>query len=395
MKHKLLHFVMIGKKMAEYKKSMLLDPIYQRDNSGNIRVWRAEVGYDDDTRAAYRVHSGIFDGKTVTSEWKRSNPKNVGKANETSAFVQAQLEASSARNKKLDSGYYPDIGAIDDDDKPFKPMLAQTYDEDKFDWERMIFAQPKLDGIRCIATKKGLFTRAGKPIVSCPHIWGAIESIFNKDPNIVLDGELYNHELKDNFNEITSVVRKNKLSSDDFTKSANLIQYHIYDIYTEDEKDFTERLELITILMDYFSSPSIRLVDTLPVSNKNDLDMLYADMIEAGYEGQMIRINDVKYENKRSKSLLKRKEFLTDEFKVVNIQEGEGNWEGYGKRFVCELPDGTEFGAGVRGTQETLKELWESDNKPDWATVRYFTPTPDGIPRFPVVVDWGFGERDD
>ena len=93
--------------------------------------------------------------------------------------------------------------------------------------------------------------------------------------------------------------------------------------------------------------------------------------------------------------MLKYKEFLTDEFRVINVEEGEGNWSGHIKTFNCISTDGTEFGAGVRGTQNVLKELFESNQKPDWATVRYFTPTPDGVPRFPVVVDWGFGDRSD
>jgi hypothetical protein len=59
------------------------------------------------------------------------------------------------------------------------------------------------------------------------------------------------------------------------------------------------------------------------------------------------------------------------------------------------LPNGTQFGAGVRGTQEVMKALFESNDQPNWATLRYFTPTPDGIPRFPVVIDWGLGERED
>ena len=381
--------------MTEYNKTMLLDAVYQRDTAGNIRVWRAEIGYNGEHEAAYRVHSGIFDGKIVVSTWKKSTAKNKGKSNETSAFLQAQLEASSAQQKKIDAGYFSDIGSIDNDEqKAFKPMLAQTYDVESFDWGKIVFAQPKLDGIRCIATRKGLFTRAGKPINSCPHIWGTIKSIFDKDPNLVIDGELYNHELKDDFNEITSIVRKTKISPEVLTKSEEMIEYHVYDVYTQDDKDFTERLELLTLLTSFFSSYKVRLVDTLPVTSQTDLDALYADMMEAGYEGQMIRINDVPYENKRSKSLLKRKEFLTNEFKVVSIEEGKGNWSGHIKTFNCVMDDGTEFGAGVRGNQETLKQLWESQ-MPDWATVRYFTPTPDGVPRFPVVVDWGYGERTD
>jgi DNA ligase-1 len=125
------------------------------------------------------------------------------------------------------------------------------------------------------------------------------------------------------------------------------------------------------------------------------MDQRYGDYLEAGYEGQMIRENAEYEQNKRSKSLIKRKEFLTDEFHVIAVEEGKGNWAGYIKRFILQLPDGREFGAVVRGTQEVMKKLFESNEKPTWATLRYFTPTPDGVPRFPVVVDWGVGQRED
>ena len=108
----------------------------------------------------------------------------------------------------------------------------------------------------------------------------------------------------------------------------------------------------------------------------------------------MVR-NNTPYESKRSKNLLKRKEFITEEFKVVQVIEGQGAWTGYAKRFILALPDGTEFGSGVRGTQAQLKELLENSEKPNWATCRFFELTPDGIPRFPVVVDYGPGERND
>jgi DNA ligase-1 len=135
-------------------------------------------------------------------------------------------------------------------------------------------------------------------------------------------------------------------------------------------------------------------VDTLRITGQDNLDALYADYLENGYEGQMVRLNK-EYQNKRSKYLMKRKEFLSDEFKVIAMEQGQGNWTGYVKRFILELPNGTQFGAGVRGTQDTMKTLFESNKTPDWATLRYFTPTPDGIPRFPVVVDWGYGSRED
>ena len=76
--------------MNTYEKTFLLDAIYQKDTMGKIRVWRAEIGYNSEDDAGYRVHSGIFDGKTVTSTWKKALPKNEGRSISTTSYVQAK-----------------------------------------------------------------------------------------------------------------------------------------------------------------------------------------------------------------------------------------------------------------------------------------------------------------
>lgn len=364
------------------------DNLYKRDTNGNVRIWWAEAGTDG-TQWAWRANSGIKDGKIVTSGWKLVEQKNVGKINETSLEQQAVAEMNAQFDKKSEKEYFREISAIDSYEK-FKPMLASGYESHNLNFsDNIYFSQPKLDGIRCIARADGLWTRAGKEIVSCPHISDYLKVFFQKYPNAILDGELYNHDLKDDFNKITSLVRKTKPKGDDIKECKNLVQYHVYDCYNEDL--FEDRHQFIT---DQGFDKPIALVNTHRVRSAEEIDQLYGSYLEDGYEGQMVRLN-TKYENKRSKFLLKRKEFLTDEFPVLSVEEGKGNWAGYIKRFVLQLPNGETFGAGVRGTQEVMKQLFESTEKPTWATIRYFTPTPDGVPRFPVAVDWGIGQRED
>ena len=363
-------------------------PLYKRDTTGNVRVWQMELGWDSEDVAAHRSHTGIKDGAIVTSEWKLTSAKNVGRSNATTAREQAESEIANLYVQRLDRGYFENEADIDTFDK-FKPMLAVEYDANKVNFDDEIYSQPKLDGIRCIARKDGLWSRQGKPIVSCPHIEEALKPVFDEHPNAIIDGELYNHMFKDDFNKITSMVRKTKLKPEDYDESRRLVQYHVYDYY--DESDFAERSATLSKMN--FANPVVY-VFTQKISSEDELDVLYADYMENGYEGQMVRLNK-EYQNKRSKYLMKRKEFLTDEFKVVTMLEGQGNWAGYTKHFVLTKPDGTHFSAGVRGTQEVLRQLWEDGKAPDWVTLRYFNETPDGIPRFPVVVDWGNGTRED
>jgi DNA ligase 1 len=373
--------------MKTVKKS---PQIYKRDSTGAIRVWSADIGTDG-TAWAWRTLSGAQGGKIVESGWKTVEQKNVGRSNETSLEQQAEFEANAEMTRKLERGYFLDLFAIDTFEK-IKPMLAIKHEDAKYDFRgNEYFSQPKLDGIRCIARRDGLWSRAGKEIVATPHIMEELHVFFDKYPNAILDGELYNHQLRDDFNKITSLVRKTKPTDDDIAEAANLIQYHVYDMISDEP--FIDRWNWF--YSQGFVNGPVRIVETRAIGSQEDMDARYGEYLESGYEGQMIRVNARYEQNKRSKSLIKRKEFLTDEFPVIAVEEGRGNWASYIKRFVLQLPDGREFGAGVRGTQDVMRRLFESGEKPDWATCRYFTPTPDGVPRFPVVVDWGMGKRQD
>jgi len=367
--------------------------LYKRDSKGKIREWMMQIEVVG-PKAAHRTVSGLQDGKKVESGWKEVFTTNEGRSNERLPFDQAVFEVEAKYKDQRDKdGYVLELKDVDKVRTKFDPMLADSYDKRGVDFARKVYAQPKLDGIRCIARADGLWTRSGKPIVSCPHIIEDLEPFFRDFPDVVLDGELYNDELKDDFNKITSLVRKTKPKREDLEECAELVQYHVYDAFdpNQPERTFLDRyVNFVSI----FELTPVTKVPTSEVGSPEMLDQMYGTWLKAGYEGQMIRY-DTPYENKRSKNLLKRKEFITEEFPVVEIEQGEGNWAGYIKIFYVEFEPGRVCGAGVRGDQATLKALFESRKKPDWATVRFFTPTPDGVPRFPVVIDWGYGERAD
>ena len=364
-----------------------LPKLYKRDTNGNIRELTVE--YSNGVMNATRTIAGIKDGKLVTSGWKDAYGKNEGKANATTDGAQAQKEAQAMWDKKVEKEYFEDISLVDTYDK-FKPQLAHDYTKRP---QSSGISQPKLDGIRCIARKDGLYTRAGKEITTCNHIFSALQPFFKDNPHVILDGELYNHALKADFNKITSLVRKVKPSSLEKELAEKLVQYHIYDMAWVDailDEGFLDRMEFIK--EQNFALPMVT-VETSICDSQDELDTLYSEYTAAGYEGQMVR-NDTLYENKRSKNLLKRKDFITEEFEVVEVLEGSGNWAGYAKHFV--LTDGKEtFKSGVRGQQAILKELLEQEVKPTWVTCRYFERSVDNIPRFPVVIDWGTGRRQD
>lgn len=371
---------------------------YKMDTAGRMRSWEVQFSNDGES---YCTVTGIEGGSPVTSGWTSCKPKNVGKKNATTASEQAKIEAQALLVKKTDKGWKLDRNVALNTPADFEPMLAQKY----VNWGKLpkamtIYTQPKLDGIRCIATAEGLFTRNGKRIVAVPHIEFKLRELFEQDPTFVLDGELYNHALRANFNEIVSLVRKTKVTPQDQEKALQ-VQFHIYDTPSYEDVNFGDRWSRLLIKLNNYIGARPGCEDflvpvrTFAVPSAGRLNEVYANFLEAGYEGQMVRL-DLPYEEKRSKTLLKRKEFLDSEFEIVEVQEGNGNWAGYAKRVVLKLDDGRTFGAGLKGDQDFARSLLsrKDDVVGCEATVRYFTPTPDGIPRFPVVYTIHDGTRD-
>ena len=298
-------------------------------------------------------------------------------------------------------------------------MLAQKYDDRKDGLVYPLYSQPKLDGIRCIVQCVSpnphgsddvclvAKTRNGKIIDAVPHILNALKGFFIKNPDAILDGELYNHDLRANFNKIISLVRKQKPVrsasdtdasfekkekefSDRLEEGAQTIQYWIYDAPQiaglKEGVQFFLRFDHLLISLPH--QDCLVGVPTAEVYNEGQLNEIYATYIGEGYEGQIVR-TDTPYENKRSKGLLKRKEFQDAEYCVIDINEGNGNRRGTAKHLVlwCNK-NKTQFNSNIKGSFEYLAEILK--NKEDYigkqATIRFFQLTPDGIPRFPFAV---------
>ena len=380
---------------------MKLPTLYKKTTVGKTQSWEIEV---DGNR--FRTTSGQHDGAKIINNWTECVGKNEGRANATTGEEQALKEAQAKHQKKLDKGYYEDVAAIDKD-KFFKPMLAQDFKNKNRHQEVMdalgnvtVISQPKLDGVRCIATKDGLATRTGKPITAVPHISEALAGFFAEFPDAILDGELYNHDLKDDFNALIHLIRKQNLSPEHLKESKEMIQYHIYDVpkFPAARSDsFSDRFlpaKANAPLTDDWVAMGIaandgcvQWVDTDIVVSTEMLDKKFEEYVEAGYEGQMVRF-DVPYENKRSSKLLKRKDFKDDEYTILGYEEGRGNRAGTVKHFKFETEAGRPFTSNVKGTHAYLKDLLgvAAAQVGKRATIKYFQLTPDGVPRFPYVI---------
>jgi DNA ligase-1 len=362
---------------------MKLETIYKKTKTGATQEWTIEVSDNK-----YRTHSGQVGGQITTNAWTVVYGKNEGKANGTTDIEQALKEAIAKRTKKLESGYFESITNIDTK-QYFEPMLAAKWEDYKDKIQYPIYSQAKLDGIRCILTKDGMFSRNGKPIISAPHIFDSVKPLFETNPDLIFDGELYADKFANDFNKIVSLVKKTKPTTNDLKESKELIEYHIYDLPSSD-KNFVHRAYDLAILFETRSElhPYCRIVETYKVPSEDVVTELYEKYIEEGYEGQMLRL-DSKYENKRSKSLLKHKSFIDEEFEILDIVEGEGNRSGTAGYMVFNTGEGKRFKSNVKGTWDETAEMLRNKKEliGKQATIKYFNLTPDGIPRFPFVIN--------
>jgi DNA ligase 1 len=355
------------------------DTLYKLDSTGNVREWRMEIEGN-----FYRTVSGVQGGKHVTSEWKEAFAKNIGKANATTDEEQAIAEVDAIYTKRLDRDYHADVKTLKTP-KYFKPMLADKWEDRKDRIEYPVAVQPKLDGVRAIVKQDGIWTRQGKRLNAMPHIENELAPLFEKYPHMILDGELYNHELRDDFNKIISLVRKSKPTEDDLAASRETVQFHVYDTGHNQDLPYFERGMGLAHFIELNEPKYVVLTHTDFAESEEEVDNLFGAYIEQGFEGGIIRLN-TPYEQKRSKGLLKRKDFEDAEFEIVDVLEGKGNWSGYAKGLVIRLPDGTTQQSGMSGNQEYLKRVLKDRKKyiGGEATIQYFTKTPDNKLRFPV-----------
>jgi DNA ligase-1 len=370
---------------------MSLPKLFKKTSTGAIQYWSVSVIENSDHSTGYDLWTfyGQVGGKEQQTVDSIFEGKNVGKKNETTPQQQAESEAQAKWEKQLKRGYVQSLGDARADkldeiiEGGIVPMLAFTFEKQGKKIKYPCFVQPKLDGIRCIAILKDgkctLWSRTRKLVTSCPHIVAEIERIFRDD--IILDGELYNHELKQDFEKIVSMVRQEEPAD-----GHERVQYHIYD--TVNKNPFYKRTNLLYKAFNV-GSPSfkyLKLVETFDVEKEEDIAVWFAGFTDKGYEGAILRNYEGLYVNKRSADLIKVKEMQDDEFRIIGVEQGRGKLTGHVGAFVCLTSNDQEFKAKMSGSTEKLKEYWENMDlwRGKFLTVQFQDFTSYGIPRFPV-----------
>jgi len=269
-----------------------------------------------------------------------------------------------------------------------KPMLAYPVSTKPIDYSKPVFIQPKLDGVRCLIQANPdegeitAYSRTGKEWKNIDHILRELIPFFEKYPNVILDGELYNHDFKDDFEKIISMVRKTKPTDEARLESAKNVQFHCYDIIDE-ELLFDQRNEFINQSL-MLLGDSIHIVDTTLIG-ENGAKLFHQDNLELGYEGSILRTNDV-YKCGRSWNLRKFKDFHDAEALIVDWVEGVGKRKGTIGKFMAQDEDGNLFGMPVmdkfKYLQDNFKKMQGYVGKT--ATFTYFERTKANSYRHPL-----------
>ncbi len=208
-----------------------LPTLYARSSTGAILEWDVEIEGNK-----YRTITGQQGSPNkVTSQWTVAEGKNKGSSNETTDEQQAQMEADAKWKKKIKrEGYWEDLKDIDNVSRFIEPMLAQKLRDhpDKVKFPCMV--DKKYNGGRVVASAAGFFTRKGEKYMSIPHIEEALAPLFDKFPDLVLDGEGYNHDLRFKLNELMKILRTvkgSKLTADLLRRSEQIVRLYVYDGY--------------------------------------------------------------------------------------------------------------------------------------------------------------------
>lgn len=361
--------------------------IFSKSSTGKIQQWTMFVEGN-----RYWTEAGQTGGKITKSKETVCKGKNKGKKNETSPEEQAALDARSKWSKKLDkNGFLTEQEARESKDKFFVPMTAQKFRDHNKKIEYPAYVQPKLDGIRCVIGKDFAITRNGKPHSMVSHIQKVLRPVFEINPTLVLDGELYNHDLKENFEGLVSLIRKSKLTDQNMKDAESKIQFHIYDLKTENPCDFHFRMSLLTLIHEKLLEEDekhaehfVKIVPTVCVQDEEDVLRWHDHFVNLGYEGAMVRNSYSLYEHKRSFHLQKVKVFMDDEFPLIGFEEGKGNKKGMAASAWVKLPNGQKCKVGIKGSEEFCQNLLSQESNliglP--VTVEFFGYTQEGSLRF-------------
>lgn len=370
--------------------SFILPTLYHKTKSGKISEWMI-VAKKINGVPHVCTRYGYTNGTKQETQVRVDSGKNIGKSNETTAWEQACLVAKSKWEKQKLGNYRENLN----EETMLLPMLAYRFKEHKRKIKYPCYVQQKLNGVRCLAkiTEDGIkyWSREGNEYETFHHWDEELKAIF--PVGTVLDGEAYHHELT--FQGIIRRVKRVKSNRDNI--ESDPLQYWVYDVVQENTPFYKRTAWLTDQVSQYLLNTKkdleyLFLCNTLEVRDEHEIHNVHKWNVRDGFEGTIIRNKNGLYVPEyRSYELLKYKDFIDEEFKIIGGKSGKGKDEGT-VIFICEVRPGVAVDARPKGSFAQRK-AWLDDIDQcigKMLTVRYQEKSEDGVPIFPV----GLGIRD-
>jgi len=251
--------------------------------------------------------------------------------------------------------------------------------------------EPKLDGVRVLmvvnitdsGTYSTCYSRNGKVFENFKHIEDQILenlakllharhkiSILGSDitRGFVLDGEVVGNSFQELMRQAR---RKENVTAEDSV-------FHIFDILPIADfsrghwnAQLSKRIKLLEAMHPAIDKmPNVELLPHIEVNldeheGRSKFERYCRDMVEAGYEGVMIKDLDSPYLCKRSTSWMKYKPTITVDLQVIGLEEGTGRNKNRLGALVCNgIDDDKEItvNAGSGFSDSERDSLWEDRN---------------------------------
>jgi ATP-dependent DNA ligase len=335
------------------------------DANNHIREWSAWIEETDlIILTCQRGHAPI---RHVISFNDSNHRQLIPKSNSPLEAAETELKRRIAKQKNR-HGYSTTLKH-----RVVKPMLAHVFKCHAHKLPQRVFIQPKLNGLRCLASTSWLKSRQGT-YFNLPHIK---EALSNLPPDIILDGELYNH----NFNLQTIMGIASRI---DPGPEGKQLQLHVFDII-EESVPYDERL---AALRELDLPPEIQRVDTLDIK-LSDVQQHFEFYKKAGYEGAIVRHPKGLYQSgSRSSDLLKVKEVQLLVAKIIDILPQDKR-PYLGKLHVQTAS--TKFFCSLKGSEEEKRRLMvhKSSYVGQLCQIEFEDYSEDNIPLKPICIKIG------
>ena len=209
----------------------------------------------------------------------------------------------------------------------FNVALANKYDDKtkkKVDFKKDVwYVSRKLDGVRCliVVDEKGKaksFSRAGKQFHTLSLVEKEIENLGVK--NVVYDGEMciVNEKGNEDFQSIMKEIgRKDHTIQNGLFQIFDFIPSVIFKRGEATSGSFSQRVFALQNLLLGKELKHLDFLSQTPISSFEELDELANKASEKGWEGLMLRKDDM-YKGKRSNDILKVKTFYDAEYIVID-----------------------------------------------------------------------------